>query len=177
VFHDPNQNIYGGSELLGLQPAALTWNCRNTARIASYSSELLDQEPKVRPEAPQGETVEVVRCEDDQAMKEAVRKALHRFVVDERLDPNRVVILSPRSTSTSVVWKAGRLGNLKLVEHPGPAGPNEVIFASLQRFKGLEADAIILCEVDRGQTGCSPAHLYVGSSRARHLLVVAEYQG
>jgi hypothetical protein len=108
-------------------------------------------------------------------MREAVRKALHRLIVDEKLDHSRVVVLSPRSTSTSLIWKAGRIGNLKLVEHPGPAEHDEVIFASLQRFKGLEADAIVLCEVERGQSTCSPTHLYVGSSRARHLLVVAEY--
>ncbi|MCZ7650329.1 MAG: ATP-binding domain-containing protein [Thermoanaerobaculia bacterium] len=47
--------------------------------------------------------------------------------------------------------------------------------ASLARFKGLEADAVVLCEIRPASQACTPRHLYVGASRARHLLVEVRY--
>ena len=52
----------------------------------------------------------------------------------------------------------------------------QVGFATLQRFKGLESDAVILCEVQDDPLTCSPAHLYVGMSRAKHHLTVLRYR-
>jgi superfamily I DNA/RNA helicase len=78
VFYDPNQDIYGGgpTSLLGLQPAALTWNCRNTGRIASYSAALIGTEPRIRKHAPQGVDVDEIECLDDAAMVNAVRRSV-----------------------------------------------------------------------------------------------------
>ena len=59
--------------------------------------------------------------------------------------------------------------------NPASAGPGQVQFATLQGFKGLEADAIVLCEARKGDQHSSEQHLYVAASRARHVLAVAEY--
>jgi len=177
VFYDPNQDIYGGgpTEALGLRAAPLRWNCRNTAHIASYASDLVGAETKLKPGTPEGAEVEVIRCADDREMIDAVRKSLHRLVIEERLSGDRIVVLSPRGTKGSPVWRERKLGNITLEEWPKRPGPNQASFTSLQRFKGLESDAIILCDVEAEKPMCSPKHLYVGSSRARHILVVAEY--
>ena len=42
----------------------------------------------------------------------------------------------------------------------------------LQRFKSLEADVVILIDVESGSPNSSPGHSYVGTSRARLFLVV-----
>ena len=60
------------------------------------------------------------------------------------------------------------------VEWPA-TNKNEVRYSSLQRFRGLEANAVTLCEVDRTRSHSTSRHLYVGQSRARHVLFVAEY--
>jgi DNA helicase IV len=101
---------------------------------------------------------------------------LHRLLVDERLRTTDLVVLSPRSSGKSAVFAAKRFGNIQLVEWTAEPLPNTVRFATPQRFKGLEANAVVLCEVDRQHTSSSPANLYVAASRARHLLVVAGYQ-
>jgi hypothetical protein len=177
VFFDPYQNLYGGgpTEVLGLSSASLTWNCRNTGRIAAYSSDFVGFPPRLKPGTPDGLRVQELSCDGDAVMIEAVRKTLHRLVVEERLSTDRIVVLSPRSLKSSPVWRANRFGNLTLVEHPARPGPHEVVFSPLQRFKGLEADVVILCEVQTSDPACSPAHLYVGTSRARHVLVVLRY--
>jgi ATP:corrinoid adenosyltransferase len=178
VFFDPRQNIYGGSvwEALGLRTAPLAYNCRNTQRIARYAYGLVHAAPMLRPGTPEGVEVSVERCRGEREMLDAVRRALHRVVVEGRLSPDRLVVLSPHSQKTSVVWRAQSFGNLRLVQFPATLGPAEVQFATLQAFKGLEADAVVLCEVKRAHPGSSEQHLYVASSRARHVLAVAEYE-
>ena len=42
----------------------------------------------------------------------------------------------------------------------------------IARFKGLEADFVVLCDVVPGEFTSRPTNLYVGGSRARHGLVV-----
>src|SRR5262249_51125285 len=152
VFFDPQQNIYGGSawEALGLRTAPLAYNCRNTERIARYAYGLVRAEPKLRAGTPEGVEVSVEQCTGEREMLDAVRRALHRIVVEGRLSPDRVVVLSPHSTRTSAVWRTQNFGNLALVQYPASPGPGQVQFATLQGFKGLEADAIVLCEARKG---------------------------
>ncbi len=46
----------------------------------------------------------------------------------------------------------------------------KVRFGTIQAYKGLEADVVILCGIDGKLPACSPATLYVGTTRARVLL-------
>ena len=80
VFYDPNQDLYGGGPVaaLDLTPARLTWNCRNTSRIANYSASMIDAEVKVKEGAPDGMPVEEIVCADESAMVDAARKTVHR---------------------------------------------------------------------------------------------------
>jgi hypothetical protein len=174
VFFDPLQDLYGGgpTEALRLMSVSLTWNCRNTGRIATFASSFVGTQPKLKPENPEGVAVEELHCASEAAMVEAVRISLHRLVVEEKIAADRIVVLSPRSAQASPVWRKRRLGNLTLVEFPNRPGPGEVTFSTLQRFKGLEADVIILCDVIHGDPACTSHHLYVGTSRARHVLVL-----
>jgi hypothetical protein len=176
VFHDPNQDIFGGSAFtsLGLQPATLSRNCRNTARIASHAFGEIGEAPVLHASAPAGVEVEKIICANEEEMVDAVRRSLHRLIVEQQLDSGRVVILSPWRSDASRVLAAGRLGNFRIVDYPASRG-DEVGFCNLQRFKGLEADAVILCEVRRESHACTPRHLYVAASRAKHILIVAEY--
>ncbi len=178
VFFDPRQNIYGGSawDALGLHTAPLAYNCRNTQRIARYACGMVGADPRVRPGTPEGADVIVESCSSEREMVDAVRRALHRIVLEGRLSPDRVVVLSPHSTRTSAVWRAQTFGALRLVQYPSAPGPAQVAFATLQGFKGLEADAVVLCEVRRGDPNSTDQHLYVAASRARHVLAVAKYQ-
>lgn len=176
VFFDPRQNIYGGSawEALGLRSAPLAFNCRNTQRIARYAYGLIGAEPKMRAGTPEGADVFVEEYATPRQMLDGVRRALHRIVVEGRVPPDRVIVLSPFGVKRSFVWAARTFGNLRLVPYPAPPGPNEVAFSTLQGFKGLEADAVVLCEVRPQHQASSAQHLYVGASRARHVLAVIQ---
>jgi hypothetical protein len=138
VFFDPQQNIYGGSawEALGLRTAPLAYNCRNTQRIARYAYGLVGAETKLRAGTPEGVEVSVEQCTGEREMLDAVRRALHRIVVEGRLSPDRLVVLSPHSTRTSAVWRTQNFGNLALVQYPASPGPGRVQFANLAGVQG-----------------------------------------
>lgn len=98
----------------------------------------------------------------------------HR-IVEQKISTDRIVVLTTRAPEKSPLHRAERLGNTTLVPLGHATGPGEVRFTSLHKFKGLESDVVILCDIDPGSYSSSPNHLYVGESRARHLLIVARY--
>ena len=108
-------------------------------------------------------------------MVDAVRKLVHKLVGENGVQTSQIAILTTGSVEHSPVHKVGKLGNISLVPLNQKPGSNEVRFSTLHRFKGLEADVVIVCDVKPDAEGCSPKHLYVATSRARHLLAVFQY--
>lgn len=174
VFFDPHQNLYGGGPpaALGVAPTRLIFNCRNTQRIAEYSGNIVGAGTKVRAGTPFGAEVQEIACTGPEDTVTQVRKQLHRLVVEEKLRCDQIIVLSTRSIKRSALAKERRLGNFRLVSLEAKAGAMDIRFASLHLFKGLEADAVLLVDVAEGGSTSSPEHLYVGASRAKHLLVV-----
>jgi superfamily I DNA and RNA helicase len=99
------------------------------------------------------------------ATVDAVRKELHRLIVDEGVRPWDIVVLSGRTASKSDVWRHRRFGNVELwngafdadgnsLALPADEVPDEpsdagvVRFETVRRFKGLERPVVILCELD-----------------------------
>jgi hypothetical protein len=174
VFWDPNQDLYGGGPPrgIGLTEIQLPQNCRNTARIARYAAKFVELELKLPPGAPEGVSVREITVADDHEMVDAVRKLVHEYLVEQKLDPSQLVILTPGAVSKSPVFRAGRLGNFELVETVEVPGPGQVRFSSNYRFKGLEADVVILCDVADGSRNTGPKPMHVATSRAKHVLAV-----
>jgi len=179
VFFDENQDLYGGgpAKELDVAPTRLSYNCRNTAGIARFVAQVIGIEPRVKPGMPEGDGVELIECADEKESVDAVRKALHRLVREQDVEPQQIVILSTRSGERSPVWRASPLGSFSLVALDAELRGDQVRMGSLHRFKGLESDVIILTDVEPGAPTSSPTHVYVGSSRARHKLIVVQVGG
>jgi hypothetical protein len=102
---------------------------------------------------------------------------LHELIVDGGVKNQDIVILSTRNERTSSIWKQRKFGNFELVSHPRHPEHDQIVFSSLRRFKGLEADVIILCEINPTARVSSPEDMYVGTSRAKHILGIIRYDG
>jgi len=171
VFHDPSQDLYGGASIqaLGLSPITLSLNCRNTRNIAEKSYGFSGLSPRFREDTPDGVAVKEITCHGDHEIAEALRRELHRLINEEGLSNESIVILVPKSVKASSVWRRGEFGNFTLAPYGEALNPNEVGFSTIRRFKGLEANVVILCEVTDSD---DPALLYVGTSRAKHVLIL-----
>ena len=118
---------------------------------------------------------------------EALRRELHRLVVEERVPPFRIAVLSGVTASESAVWRERTFGNQVLVneaiDDAGhsrglapedlPDEPDEVLFETIRRFKGLERDVVVLVELSADLPRLDQV-LYTGLTRATtHLTVIA----
>lgn len=186
IFFDPEQQIFHRTAPampdLG-RPFVLPVNCRNTRRIASRCGEIIGREIPVNPEAPYGRSPVVVCAADPTAHVAAVEKQIKQWMSPSaRLKPSQVAIVTRGSVRHSPLAGVTQLGGCSITEElrewqRGAA----ILLTSLYRFKGLEADALILADIVKPDAraehhGFRPEHYYVACSRAKHLLTVIASQ-
>lgn len=179
VFYDPKQNLYVEHPSLPGelgQPYELPVNCRNTIRIATHCASLVGYENQVRDGAPMGDEPEIQRV---RTLADAFREAGKR--IRALCMPNlgglkmsQVAVLAPGFTEKK--WPA-HFDTIPLTKSFGQWGQGEcVLITSWSRFKGLEADAIVIIETPMDDDAKENANRYVARSRAKHLLTVIEVQ-
>jgi hypothetical protein len=193
VFFDDHQNLYSSGSLpLEVAPVVLRKNCRNTRAIQEYVSTYYRSDHPITAIGPAGRVVEVLKYQTEGDLKQLLRKQIHHLVRKEQVDPEDIVILTPRAPHRSALRQMGMLGEFSLTDTPGGSG--EIFWTNIYQFKGLESPVVILVEIDthvrsndiaeitidtEAQLASSRVVLtpemlmYVGTSRARHHLIVA----
>ena len=185
AFYDPNQNISNRHppQALEVIPNRLLHNCRNTANIARYVAGLIGGEARVRPGTPDGAPVEEIICGDPAALVRQVSERLERLVEKDDVRPQDIGIISTRRLENSPFAEDRRAGRFRLVGLGDPHAAKgrrsrpRIVFDTLERFKGLERDVVVLLDLPGSKRAVTAARLYVGASRAKHLLVVARLKG
>jgi len=171
VFFDRDQQVYGevAECLKGEECFPLERNCRSTVAINSFARQLIGDDP-----APgavvDGEPPTVERFDDPTKQVGRIQQLLHQLVVGEGLDERQVVILGTHRKRKSCLAGEGRLGNFRVIKLGDDNGPNRIVYSTIHRFKGLEADVVILLDVDFN--AIDPHLYYVGATRAKHRLFV-----
>ncbi len=175
VFFDPCQRIYPERRVedwpLREIPHRLIWNCRNTKRINEFVAEIAGIEPYSPDFCFEGSAVELISYEEPPEQVKAI-EGIVSHLLKEGVEPGQIVILSHHKQSNSCLAGVERIGAKPLVEATSVSNPEAIRFSTLHSFKGLEAEAVILCDVDWSGHGNEPSHLYVAASRARQLLYV-----
>jgi len=180
AFLDPKQNIFlavhpeGMRRLLVAHPAQyrLTVNCRNTAPIA-VSTALLSGIAADETLVVGGPEVEIRWHRNAATQVRQVSRHLNRLL-SGGLRPSDVILLSTRRLSRSSL--ASGLDSVpydvrEMSEEP--LGPEKALrYSTIAGFKGLEADAVLIVDVNDLTSEESHSALYVGASRARALLAL-----
>jgi hypothetical protein len=92
------------------------------------------------------------------------------------LQMSQVAVLAPGLTEKS--WPAHVATSIPLTKNFEEWRRNgAVLIASWSRFKGLEADAIVIIEAQTKDNANLDANRYVARSRAKHLLSIIEVDG
>ena len=130
-------------------------NCRNTENIALTSLKpITDRTPKLYEGAIKGALATIHFCMNEDDAQNCVTKLIENLKKDGITD---VVILTCKTEDGSILAPKTADGKYK-----------KKLFTSCRKFKGLEADAIILVDID--ETTFDEENVlryYVGASRAR----------
>ncbi|MCI0723786.1 MAG: NERD domain-containing protein [Acidobacteria bacterium] len=175
IFIDQNQALYPrhGNLPVSDEPYYLTSNCRNTAPIHDVGYAFYAGDPIDGPDLP-GPAVEREAIDGDEAQADAVARRVRQWLTHEALRPEDVAVLiakrpkayvydllEVRPIHGSVAWA---------VEDHGRA--RSVLVDTVARFKGLEAQAVVLWLGEEVVDEEQWETVYVGSTRAKSLLCV-----
>ncbi len=190
VFHDPAQALSrpDAVEKLDLERLELFEDHRNPPLVAQMAARFRRDRMPIETMRMEGTPAEVIDAAPGADTVEALRKTLHRLVVDEQVPTYRIAVLSGLSAPRSDVWKKRHFGNAILwneaIDDDGrsrglppervPDEPDDVVlFETIRRFKGLEREVIVLVELPEEGERLDEL-LYVALTRATtHVVVIA----
>lgn len=131
-------------------------NCRNTENIAVTSLRpITERKPRVFDGAVKGAPAKLHFCDSVQSEHERIDVIIDELAADGYRD---IVILTCKTEATSVLSNSVKGGRYR----------NKYLFTTCRKFKGLEADVVVLVDVDKTTFKQDNVLLfYVGTSRAR----------
>jgi hypothetical protein len=136
---------------------------RNTQAIHAQIAHHYDA--RVACKGPDGRPPTFVTTADPES---ELDRQLRRLIIDERIDPDDIIVLTAASERRSR-WKQGqRIGGQSLTWMP-PNGPRQVHVATIHSFKGLERPVVILTEFEPEE---NQQLALVAYSRAKSELIV-----
>ncbi len=172
VFFDKNQFVQGREFPKWLKNAecrlVLNINCRNTFSIADTSGKPIGVEPKVKNKGVKGDMPKFHICVDKTAELKKISSLIDQYR-NNGYAYNQICILTVKTEAASFLQGVDKIGNHSI---KSIRGNNGVLFTTARKFKGLEADVIIIIDLE-GETFAeeeSRRLFYVGASRAKHYL-------
>lgn len=176
LFLDPMQNIYGKDaddaektlREAGYAEYDLYENCRNTRQIAIQTTIVsgIDMAISGAPDGPDGECV---FCKSDADLIARVEHCVVNLLARD-VDPQRIIILSPRRLENSVLASYTSIASLPLRTLADRTEGNRLDFATIHSFKGLERDVVLVVDLEHLEDEAVSMIHYAGLSRARGLL-------
>lgn len=171
---DPHQNIYGRQERYPVTSPVfpLRTNCRNTRPISEFFMSLIDDSERYS--VLSGGGTEPLRRSYSSPKQQVTQmnKDLTWLIERQRIQPEQIVILGTHrlenSSLANVVELAGH--PIAAIDDSREVPQHSLRYSTLHRYKGLEADVVLFCDIDGNERSCTSNHLYVGSSRAKHRL-------
>ena len=166
VFYDRLQLIQARKMPRFLEEAdcklTLYRNCRNTENIAKTSLRpISERNPKLMENCIVGVPAKMHFCAGQDEILNAIDTSIDNLYND---GIENIVILTCGTERDSCLAE-------ELKEGMYPAGNKSIPFTSCRKYKGLEADAVILVDVDEntftGNDGQNVLLYYVGTSRAK----------
>lgn len=178
VFMDEHQSLWPGDP----EPAVdmgprfrLDTNCRNTRRIAGMSARLIEIEVQIPPLSPIGEPPRVVNASGRGQQRGLVDQQVS-WLIQQGLGPEQIAVIGPAALGVGPLSGCDTLGGQPVTAEAAEwrAG-GAVLCTTARAFKGLEADAVVLYDLDQIGEWFTNADLYVACTRARHLLIVISH--
>lgn len=173
IFYDERQTIFGRPSCVPDDGMLfmLSENFRTTHEICEDLNQLIDSPMHPHALAPAGEPTTVYPMWGPSKTQKKLAELLEQLTDRDGVALDQVVILSPHSPERSTPGAPEELGGVRLVYEIAERGQG-VLFTTIQSFKGLEAEVVILVDVDVDDDWYSQELRYVAASRAMLRLYV-----
>lgn len=175
AFYDTSQGIFNSlsdwNPPFPGEPIRLDTNLRNTRPVGELAARLGELSIVPGFAVDDGPKPEIIKYADNIEHAASVLKIVTDLTGKKKVKPSDIVVLTPYKPDGEHVGLGGMiLSNPSLFTTDISSATGKVRVGTVQAFKGLEADVVILCGVDGAIPACKPANLYVGASRARSML-------
>lgn len=177
VFMDEDQDIFGAYKKIGLSrnlfEFPLTENCRNTVQIIDYMKEFVSRKIGYPSDAAKGDAVKLIQYSNDTDQMNKIKHEWIRLVEEEGLRPDQIVLMMNAHKRASCLNNVKKFGKYKIqaVDRSGRLNNRSVNYTSINTFKGLEADVVMIIDTDKPEEPNNIV-LYTQASRAKHVLYV-----
>ena len=176
VFYDKNQFIQGQEYPEWLDHAecrlVLSHNCRNTHEIALTSTRpiaLPEKRIRMNPfmERAEQPKPKLFFVSDNEALQDYVLKLIRKYS-EAKYKKSDIVLLSMKAEGCSALERENMIPELAAI-CSDKRQSNKVLFTTVRKFKGLEADVVICIDVDEDTftNEINRSLFYVGTSRAK----------
>lgn len=181
AFYDWKQDLFTDKTTwqppFEAEPIRLDTNVRNTKPVGEYSLKLGVMNEKLNYAVDSGPKPEVHVYTDANDMAQKVHALVTDLIGRRKVSPDEVVVLAPyKYDNTKLALKDLIDTHDKTYCTDMVSASGKIRVGTIQSFKGLESDVVILCGIDGNVKACKPSNLYVGASRARSLLYVYRHK-
>jgi hypothetical protein len=182
AFYDTKQGVFNEEEdwqpPFAGTPIRLDTNLRNTKPVGDLANRIGMVAEPVRYAVPTGPEPVVIPYDEVGEQAPVVLRTVRELTSRGRVPAGTIVVLSPYRPDSERVGLGGLLtAHTDLfTADMGSTDASRVRVGTIQSFKGLEADVVILCGLDGARPACKPANLYVGATRARSMLYLLHHK-
>ena len=181
IFTDPAQQLFQARDPsmpdLG-KSFVLPCNCRNARVIAEACGKIIGKQIPVKQDAPAGQ-MRIISAPTPESQRKEVERQVKEWVSSgAELGCHQIAVITRTSVEKSSCAGLGQIAGQRLSSNLADwRNGDTILLTSLGKFKGLEADALVLVDAQEpdpsaGPQGFRPAHYYVACSRAKHRLTV-----
>ena len=178
VLLDSNQDIFNHWEHFPCSPPParklLKKNCRNTRAIIDYLNHCVPTGMTYFHGSPMGVPIREKTTHNPVDELEKVTRDIEDLVGKNRVSPGKIVILIDSEKDQSFLRDVNSIGGIPLKSTYGRYEPEaaNLYYSTIEIFKGLEAEVVLLVISNPGKEPGDKRSLYVSASRARLLLNV-----
>ncbi len=175
VFYDRNQYIMKNEMPQWLEQAecklVLHRNCRNTAEIFKTSCGIIGSDSKPFENSIHGETPTAFFFKKQIQLIEEAENFVKAAIV-AGIEPEEIVFLTVRTEKKSLLSGVKQINGICITNE---RQQNNILFTTIRKFKGLEAKAVMIIDLSISALAYPENQrlVYVGCSRAKHLLKIA----
>lgn len=174
VFYDKYQYIMKNEMPKWVEQAecklVLSRNCRNTSEIFKTACSILELDSSLYQNSVHGEQPAIIFINSQVDLLNTAKQFVKNSLA-VGIEPEEIVFLTTETEKTSLLSNVSSINGILLTSE---RAKNCLLFTTVRKFKGLEAKAVMIIDTSiMSLTNPEKRRLiYVGSSRAKHLLKI-----